>query len=236
MAKLLAAISVLWIFSSVSYAQVTPPAGRIPWSLTVIVMDGTNPRSRAELPVWEAVRFIERRSRFVFDVKFVVDNTRHTYTPYYIGRDRNRDGKGDEIRYLMMGWDVPASVIDPLPVSSSYLFLYRLNRRQPLQAGSSLALEYGIMKGGKLRPYATIPTDQPWFVNEPNHGFRSWAAQIVTHELINTIQAKIEAAPYNCGQLKGKPGSRPDRHEGERLREITPACYDRLVQNEDQPK
>ena len=90
------------------------------------------------------------------------------------------------------------------------------------------------MKGGKRRPYATIPTDQPWFINEPNNGFRSWAAQIVAHELINTIQAKIEAAPYLCGQLKGKPAARADRHEAERLRGITNACYDLLARNEDQ--
>ncbi len=223
---------LLLLFTPLSYGQATLPNGRIPWSLTVVVMDGTNPRSRAELPVWEAVRFIERRSRFAFDVKFVVDSTRHTYTPYYYGRDRNRDGKGDEVRYVMMGWDVPASVIDPLPVTSSYLFLYKLNRRPPAQAGSAMGLDYGIMKGGKKRPYATIPTDQPWFVNEPNHGFRSWAAQIVAHELINTIQGKLEAAPYLCGQLKGRPGTRADRYEAERLRGITSACYDRLGKNE----
>jgi hypothetical protein len=224
---------LILLFASIYYGQATPENGRIPWSLTVVVMDGTNARSRAELPVWEAVRFIERRSRFAFDVKFVVDNTRHGYTPYYYGRDRNRDGKGDDVRYVMMGWDVPAAVTDPLRVSSSYLFLYKLNRRPPAQAGSAIGLEFGIMKGGKRRPYATIPTDQPWFVNEPNHGFRSWAAQIVAHEVINTIQAKIEAAPYLCGQLKGKPGSRADRHEGERLRGITSSCYERLAGNND---
>ena len=31
---------------------------------------------------WEAVRFIERRSRFAIEVKFLSTNTRHTYTPY----------------------------------------------------------------------------------------------------------------------------------------------------------
>lgn len=231
--NIIAAILLVFILTSFAHGQSPRPNDRIPWSVTVVVMDGTNPRSRAELPVWEAVRFIERRSRFAIDVNFVIDDTRHTYTPYYYGRDRNRDGRGDEVRYVMMGWDVPKTVIDPLPVSSSYLFLYKLNRRPPAQAGSAIGLEYGIMKGGKKRPYATIPTDQPWFVNQPNHGFRSWAAQIVAHELINTIQAKIEAPPFNCGQLKGKPGARADRHEAERLRGISSECYERLARDPD---
>jgi hypothetical protein len=166
-------------------------------------------------------------------VTYVVDSSEHGYTPYYYGRDRNRDGKGDEVRYVMMGWDVPADVIERLPVSSSYLFLYRLKRRPPAQAGSALGVDHGLMKGGKPRPYATIPTDQPWFVNQPNQGFRSWAAQVVAHEVINTIQGKVEAPPYNCGQLVGTAGIRGDRHEAERLRSLTDACYAKLGRNDD---
>ncbi|MEO7538571.1 MAG: hypothetical protein ABIV21_00955 [Pyrinomonadaceae bacterium] len=227
------ALTFMHLAVTLAFTQAPTGGARIPWRLTVVVMDGTDPVRRAEIPVREAVRFIEARTRFKFDVNYVVDNSEHGYTPYPYGRDRNQDGKGDYVAYAMMGWDVPKELIDKLPVSSSYLFLYRLKRKRPAQAGSALGIDYGLMKGGKPRPYATIPTDQFWFINEPNQGFRGWAAQIVAHEVINTIQGKIEAAPYNCGQLVGTQGVRGDRHEAERLKSFTEACYAKLGNNAD---
>ena len=223
----------LLINGAVTLGQAPVSRPRIPWKLTVVVMDGTSLASKADIPVKEAVRFIEARTRLKFEIQYVVDPIRHTYTPYYSGRDRNRDGRGDDVRFVMMGWDVPVSLIESLPVSTSYLFLYKLNRRPPAQAGSAVALENGIIKGGKHRPYATIATDQPWFTNQPNLGFRSWAAQVVAHELINTIQAKVEAAPYHCGQLTGRIGLIGDKYEAHRLRSLTEQCYAKLGSNED---
>src|SRR5215203_6183686 len=94
---------VVFLLSFGTFAQGQSPAvnGKIPWRLTVVVMDGTSLVNRAQVPVSEAVRFIESRSRFKFDVRYVVDPIRHTYTPYYFGSDRNRDGKGDDVRYVM---------------------------------------------------------------------------------------------------------------------------------------
>jgi hypothetical protein len=212
-------------FASGVYAQ--KRSDRIPWKITVVVMDGMNQREKAEIPVTEAVEFIEAHSRLDIEVQYVSAPGRHGYTPYKIPNDKPK--KGTYTAYAMMGWNVPQSVINSLPVSTSYLFLYKLNSRRPAQAGSALPLTYGLMKGGKPRPYATVPTDLWWYVNTPKDGFQHWAAQILTHELNNSIQAKIEAAPYRCGQLLATQGRQGDLYEGERLSKISDACYAKLL-------
>jgi hypothetical protein len=200
-----------------------PPGARLPWNLTVVVMDGTDLEVQAKIPVAEAVSFIEARTRFDFNVRYVETEIEHDFTPY----------PSDIVRYAMMGWNVPETFIQTLPVSSSYLFLYKLFGNEAAQAGSALGLDFGLKIGGKPRPYATVATDQRWYVNTPMNGFDSWAAQILTHEIINTIQAKIEAPPYNCGQLIGTPDVRSDIHENERLQKLTDQVYAALGDNAD---
>jgi hypothetical protein len=204
---------------------------KVKWDLTVVLMDGVDPYREVEIPVKEAVSFIEARTRLKFNVEYVSEYSSHELTPYAVGPDYDGDGKGDEVAYLMMGWNIRGSVIESLPVSSSYLFLYRLNGYRPLQAGSALGLDYGIVKGGKSRPYASVPTDQWWYVNEPYEGFDSRAAQILTHEIINTIQGKIEAAPYRCRMLTATLGLPATQYESERLQKLSERCYDKLGAN-----
>jgi hypothetical protein len=213
--------------------QSSPDHPSVPWHLTVVLMGPIDSVQQAEIPIKEAVSFIESRTRFVFDIQYVTTYPSFDYTPYHLGPDNDGDGQGDEVAYLMMGWNIPQSTIDSLPISSSYLFLYAMNGLRPLQAGSALGVEYGIVKGGKPRPYSTIPTDQPWYVNEPVDGFASHAAQILTHEIINTIQGKIEAPPYNCPQLSAKWGLPPAQFESERLLKLNDACYEVLGNNAD---
>jgi len=230
-------IALIFIFSSVgSYAQ-TPTSTsskdeKIPWTLTVVLLDGADPVKHAEIPVKEAVAFIEANSRFAFTVKYVRSSAKHGYTPYRIGPDKNKDKIPDDTAYAMMAWNLPSSAIKALPVSTSYLFLYKLSGKKPVQAGSALPITFGLMKGGKQRPYATVPVDQWWYVNTPQQGFKSWAAQILTHEINNTIQAKIEARPYKCGQLLATQGTPGNIHEGERLSKLTDKCYAKLGKNQ----
>ena len=217
----------------VSYGQESHLGSKkIPWSLTVVVLDGTDQTDQAETPVAEAIEFIESKSRFKFDVEFVTASVYHEFTPYKFGADLDGDGQGDETRYAMLGWNLPDSLIESLPTSSSYLFLYKLYWNEPAQAGSALGLDFGLLKGGKPRPYATVPTDQWWYVNQPAQGFRNWAAQVLTHEIVNTIQGKIEAAPYKCGQMTGTHGLPGDKYEAERLASITAQCYASLGDND----
>ena len=220
----------------VSNAQTVAPTAtvkaRIPWTLTVVLLDGADQVNHAEIPVKEAVEFIEANSRFEFTVKYVRSSAKHGYTPYRIGPDKNKDKIPDETAYAMMLWNLPTAAIRALPVSTSYIFLYKLKGRRPVQAGSALPITYGLMKGGKQRPYATVPVDQWWYVNTPQQGFKSWAAQILTHEINNTIQAKIEARPYKCGQLLATQGTPGNIHEAERLTKLTDKCYAKLGKNQ----
>jgi hypothetical protein len=149
--------------SSIAHAQdqqSTSDKARVPWRLTVVLMGAIDSVQQAEIPVNEAIEFIEARTRFEFDVQYVTTYPTFDYTPYHVGPDSDGDGAGDEIAYLMMGWNIPQTTIDSLPVSSSYLFLYTMNGLRPLQAGSALGVKHGIMKGGKPRPDSSIPTDQ----------------------------------------------------------------------------
>ncbi len=224
-------LSTLLMQSAMAAGGATVNDGKVPWGLTVVIMDGVDQYQQAEIPVKEATAFIEARTRLVFDVEYVTEFSAHELTPYAVGDDYDGDGKGDERAYLMMGWNLPRSVIRSLPVSSSYLFLYKLNGYRPLQAGSAVGLDYGIRTGKKRRPYATVATDQWWYVNEPHEDFQSRAAQILTHEIINTIQGKIEAAPYRCQPLTATFGLPATQFESERLLKLNDSCYAKLGNN-----
>jgi hypothetical protein len=222
-------IFVTFMFSAaLSYGQVAPENRKIPWKLTVVIMDDIDQREAAEIPVQEAVQFIESHTRFTFEVEYVKAPGIHGYTPYKVRPDPKR--KRVDTVYAMMGWNVPKAVINRLPVSTSYLFLYKLFKRLPAQAGSALGLDFGLMKGGKPRTYATVPVDQWWYNNRPAQGFRHSAAQVLTHEIINTIQGKLEARPYRCGLLSGVSKA-ANKYEAERLAMITDVCYSRLGDN-----
>lgn len=222
------AVFVLLVCGNVAaFSQAAVKSDKIPWKLTVVVMDGANMNDQAVIPVKEAVAFIEAHTRFVFDVKYVTSSVKHGYTPYKNGTRRKREPTS----YAMMGWNVPEPVVRSLPTSTSYLFLYKMFGKRPAQAGSALGLDFGLIKGGLPRPYASVPVDMWWYVNTPKQGFKSWAAQILTHEIINTIQAKIEARPYKCGQLMATAGAQANKYESERLAKITDQCYAKLGNN-----
>ena len=231
MTRIIFLLPFLFLCNIASFGQTASNNAKIPWTLTVVVIDGANQAVQAEIPVKEAVAFIEAHSRFVFTVRYVASSAVHGYTPYRIGADKNHDGKPDDTAYAMMGWNLPKAAIKSLPVSTSYLFLYKLKGKKPVQAGSALPITFGLVKGGKPRPYATVPVDMWWYVNTPNQGFKSWAAQILTHEINNTIQAKIEAAPYKCKQLLATQGLSGDKYEAQRLTKLTDKCYAKLGNN-----
>jgi hypothetical protein len=222
--------AVLVFSAGSAFGQLAPENKTIPWKLTVIIMDGIDKHQKAEIPVKEAVAFIEARTRFVFEVEYVTVSGIHGYTPYKVQPDPRR--KKTDTVYAMMGWNVPQSVINSLPVSTSYLFLYRLYGRKPAQAGSALGMDFGLIKGGKPRTYATVPVDEWWYQNTPKQGFRNWSAQVLTHELINTIQGKLEARPYRCPTLSATPGLPANKYESERLTKITDVCYAKLGKND----
>lgn len=232
---IVAVVLLAIIFTSpvrAQYDERPADAEKVRWKLTMVVMDGLDAIEQAEVPVKEAVAFIESNSSLKFEVDYVQDFTYHEFTPYSAGPDLDGDGRGDEGAYLMMGWNLPPEMIEALPMSTSYVFIYRMFGNRPLQAGSAVGLEYGLMKGGKHRPYATVPADQWWYVNTPHEGFKSRAAQILTHEIVNTIQAKTEAAPYRCSKLTATAGLPGTKYEAERLGKLDDACYEKLLEGQ----
>jgi hypothetical protein len=195
----------------------------INWDVTVVAMDGMARGPNADIPMAEVVTFIQDRTRFVVRVKVVETTTPHDYTEYSCG-------PGICVA-VHPASDVAASVLASLPVSSSYVFLYELDGRTPLQAGSTWGVSTGISKGGLNRPTASVPVDIWWYNNNPHEGFSSRAASILAHEIVNTIQAKTEVAPYFCAPLTATSGLPSLAYESERLSKLTDECYAKIGTN-----
>lgn len=184
-------------------------------------MDGADAEEQAYIPITEAAAFIEANSRLNMVVNYIENPVEHTYTEL------------DTDKFVLYRTDVPAEIVSELPPRGSYLFLYKLDGRTPMYAGASFALEHGFLIGGKRRPFASVPVDMWWYNNESYQGFNSRGAQINTHEIINTIQAKLEAAPHNCTSPLTGESSEASVYEAERLAMIGNGCYDKLWENRD---
>jgi hypothetical protein len=212
---------VLVPFSLSAQAQTT---SSIRWKATVILLDGIARRQKYTIPITEAVDFIRMHSRFNVVIDAIVSQKPHTFTYY--------DCSGSQACVLVNEWDVEKSVWDALPTRDFYMLLWEAEDNPPLMAGGTWGVANGISKGGINRPYITIPVDPWWYNNEPFGGFRSRAAQIMTHELINAINAKLAVAPYFCAQLVPDPGStNAFEYEASRLAKLTEQCYQKYLAN-----
>ncbi len=210
----------------------TPPPAPLPipstrpilwWHLVVLLLDNINEVEKAHIPLKEVANFLKAHSRFDLKITFITFNDAHGYSGPY----------GTENRYDLHWSALPQKWLSQIPPCSAVLSLYKLNGKAPIHAGSTWSLADGISVNGKLRPYAAIPTDLWFYNNQPYEGFQNRSAQICTHEIVNTIQGKLEAPPYNCGQLIGTPGDPATKYEGDRLACIRPECYKALGANED---
>jgi hypothetical protein len=190
----------------------------ITWRLSVAALDDIDRYDKVDIPLEEAIQFIEDRSKIRFDVSVVESDLAHSYTNY---------GCASPPCVIVNASDLDAALISALPVSDAYLLLWNFDGRTPLQAGSTWGVADGILKGGLRRPYATLGVDIWWYNNSYFEGFSGRGAQILTHELINTINAKIEVAPYFCDSLVGTtPYAKT--YEQERLEKLTNECYLKL--------
>jgi hypothetical protein len=112
------------------------------------------------------------------------------------------------------------------------MLLWEAGDNPPLLAGGTWGVANGVPKGGINRPYITIPADPWWYNNEPSGGFRSRAAQIMTHEIINVINAKLAVAPYFCAPLLPDRGlTNAFEYEASRLAKLTEKCYQKYLAN-----
>ena len=191
----------------------------IQWKAEAILLDGINTREKYSIPVKEAARFISSNSRFKVTFSDEVFDNPHTYTFYdcYAGLQKC---------VVVNKGDIDPSIWESVPTRDFYMLLWDTAGNPLLQAGSTWGVSEGVQKGGLNRPYITIPVDPWWYNNEPFEGFSSRAAQIMTHEIINAINAKLEVEPYNCSPLVADPGiTYASDYEASRLSKLTDDCY-----------
>ncbi len=210
----------------------TKAAERLPkniqWKATAILLDGIDTREKYSIPVKEAVGFISSNSRFKVQFSGEVFDIPHTYTFYDCAA-------GPQQCVMVNKWDLDPSIWESVPTRDFYMLLWDTAGNPPLQAGGTWGVAdgvyNGVYKGGLSRPYITIPVDPWWYNNEPFEGFDSRAAQIMTHEIINAISAKLEVAPYNCMPLVADPGiTNASEYEASRLSKLTDDCYQKYVE------
>ena len=206
----------------------TKAAERLPkniqWKATAILLDGIDTREKYSIPVKEAVGFISSNSRFKVQFSGEVFDIPHTYTFYDCAA-------GPQQCVMVNKWDLDPSIWESVPTRDFYMLLWDTAGNPPLQAGGTWGVADGVYKGGLNRPYITIPVDPWWYNNEPFEGFNSRAAQIMTHEIINAINAKLEVNPYNCMPLVADPGiTNASEYEASRLSKLTDDCYLKYVE------
>jgi hypothetical protein len=191
----------------------------IRWRATAILLDGIDTREKYFIPVKEAVDFISSNSRFKVHVFGEAFDLPHTYTFYDCDA-------GPQQCVVVNKWDIDPSIWESVPTRDFYILLWDTAGNPPLQAGGTWGVADGVVKGGLNRPYITIPVDPEWYNNEPFEGFDSRAAQIMTHEIVNAINAKLEVEPYNCDPLDPDPGAtNAAEYEASRLSKLTDDCY-----------
>jgi hypothetical protein len=197
----------------------------IRWKATAILLDGIARRQKYSIPITEAVDFIRMHSRFQVVIDAIVSPKPHTFTYYNCPAGR-------QTCVLVNEWDLDQSVWDALPTRDFYMLLWEAGDNPPLLAGGTWGVVHGVPKGGRNRPYITIPVDPWWYNNEPFEGFRSRAAQIMTHEIINAINATLEVAPYFCAPLVPDAGlTNAFQSEASRLARLTEKCYQKYLEN-----
>ncbi len=205
------------------FALLLPPtaiqAKDIAWRLGAIIFDGMDPATKYANSLKEATKFINAYSQFKIVPYRQIAKTSHTYTYWDCP-------EGVKTCVDVLNDDVDQSEWKAIPTRDSYLLLWAAVGHPPFQAGGTLGVADGILKGGLQRPYANVPVDVWWYNDQPFEGFDSRAAQILTHELINSIGAKLEVAPYKCDSLNPDPNAAGAyASEKSRLLKLTKECY-----------
>jgi hypothetical protein len=210
---------LVFVLSPVCVKAVETLPKNIKWKATAILFDGIDKREKYSIPIKEAVDFISSYSRFKVNFSGEVSDSSHTYTFYDCA-------EGPQACVVVNKWDVDPFIWESVPTRDFYMLLWDTAGNPPLQAGGTWGVSEGVYKGGLNRPYITIPVDPWWYNNEPFEGFSSRAAQIMTHEIINAINAKLEVEPYNCSPLVADPGiTDATEYEANRLSKLTDDCY-----------
>lgn len=212
--------------SSVSISKQSSSSERtkINWRITLLILDGIDKSSKGTQPLEEAISFIEKNSDLKISYDVVESKNSHSYT--YYSCSSSQDGC-----VVLLAGNLDEVTTNSLPTSNSYVMLYNLNGKTPLQAGSTVGPGNGIEKGGKERIYATIPVDIWWYDDASQTNFKTRSAQIMVHEIINTIRGTLQMSPYYCTAPTGTAGDPAYIHEADNLKNLMTNCYERLKNN-----
>lgn len=203
----------------------TAKPSRVPVPVCLIVMDGTDRKSKCDVPLKEAILFIEANSRFTLNVKVLETSVWHTYNTSY-------DSHGKAVHNVLRE-EMTAEYRRTLPTDvKQYLFLYKTGFLTPQLGGSTVGLPAGMpfdLSAGPSHPYSTIADDTPQYGPQPYQGFTTQMAQILTHELINALNCWTSIAPYNCTPMVGTQGLPSAQYEASRLHCLTDKDYKILL-------
>ena len=186
-------------------------------------MDNIEKDKKVIQPVEEAIRFIEENSKLKISYNIIEASESHGYTNACAGG--TADGRTECV--WVAAWDLSDDLLKFLPDSSSYVWFWKLNGKIPLNAGSALGPPFGIRENGKEGPYASIPVDIWWYDDNSQENFTTRSAQIIVHELINTIKGTLESDPYYCTAPTGKDGDPAYIHEADNLKNLAD-CIEKL--------
>lgn len=211
------------VFSAFSASAAERLPKEIRWTAMAILLDSIDTREKYSIPIKEAIRFVDANSRFRIQFFAEVFAEPHTYTFYDCDA-------GAQSCVLVNKWDLDPVIWESIRTTDFYMILWEADGHPPLLAGGTWGVADGVLKGGLNRPYITIPVDPWWYNNEPSGGFNSSAAHIMTHEIINAINSKLEVAPYNCMPLTADAGATNEsEYEASRLAKLTDECYRRYL-------
>jgi hypothetical protein len=186
---------------------------RIPWKLCVVVMDGGDKVALADEPFAETVQFYKQFSKFDLNVTVIETKIGHLY---------NSHG-------YMLTAEIPIEFRNSLPVSDSFIFLYKTGAIPVPQWGSTLGPDQGILSGGKWRAISTIPYDSPGYAARPYEGFGTQRAQIATHETTNGLNCMTSISPYFCTDIRDGYTPYAYKWESERLQKLGTTDYAKLI-------
>lgn len=217
------AVILLSVSLFAAYATGTNAKYRNPydWHVEVLVLDAVSIDDKIWPALDESAEFIKKFSKFKVSYGISEYTGPHTYSHYDCS-------EGPLACVVVSQYDIPQDVLMSMPGADAYLFIWKAYDQPPLHAGSTFPPEYGIERGGVKIPYSSVAADPWWYTGDPFEGFNRRDAQIITHEMIHTINGVLHAT-YDCDLMSDTPGLPAYEYESGRLQSISRDCYLKLV-------
>ena len=166
-------------------------------SLKVVVLDGINVGENIDTQVREAVTFVNKFYGVKINYSIVISPSTHGFTKY----DGCENNTTSSCTVVVNQQDLATSTRQLLKDADIYALYWKSFPYSPLQAGSTWGPSMGIVDNKGSHPYTTIPVDIWWYLDDSQIGFSTRGAQILTHELVNSLYTLAEAKPTLCKNI-----------------------------------